>query len=57
MIDATLFGDPESVRMLLKKGANPTIKDDEGHTALDYANEENRIEAKQILEEEQKSKQ
>jgi ankyrin repeat protein len=34
---ASVNGNTEIVKLLLEKGANPTLKDKEGKTALDYA--------------------
>ena len=37
LIKAVLFNDADSTALLLKAGANPTIKDRSGHSAADYA--------------------
>ncbi|KAF8792561.1 Caseinolytic peptidase B protein like protein [Argiope bruennichi] len=40
---AVLADEPQIVEVLLKNGANPTIRNDMGHTPIDYAKENSRI--------------
>ncbi len=46
---AALYGTPSAVKLLLEAGADPTIKNSLGLTALDFALRDNRSESAQII--------
>jgi cytohesin len=46
---AAFRGDPDIVRLLLDAGANPTIKDANGHVPKDWAQWEHHDEAAKLL--------
>jgi hypothetical protein len=48
---AAFAGYPDIVELLLKHGADPSIRDSDGKTALDFARESNRKDVVKIIEE------
>lgn len=46
---AALYGSPSAVKLLLEAGADPTLKNDLGLTAIDFANRDNRKDASEII--------
>jgi uncharacterized protein len=46
---AALYGSPGAVKTLLEAGADPTIKNDLGLTAIDFAHRDNRVESAEII--------
>jgi len=46
---AALYGTPAAVRVLLEAGADPRLKNDQGLTAIDFANRGQRSESAALL--------
>ena len=46
---AALYGSASAVKLLLEAGADPTLKNNQGLTAIDFANRDNRKDAAEIL--------
>lgn len=46
---AALYGTPAAVKVLLEAGADPLLKNDQGLTAIDFANRGQRAEAAQLI--------
>lgn len=46
---AALYGSPSAVKLLLEAGADPSIKNRLGLTAIDFANRDKRTEAAEII--------
>lgn len=46
---AALYGSPSAVKLLLEAGADPTLKNTQGLTAIDFANRDNRKDASEII--------
>ena len=46
---AALYGSPSAVKLLLEAGADPTLKNNLGLTAIDFANRDNRKDASEII--------
>jgi hypothetical protein len=46
---AAMYGSPEAVKLLLDEGADITMKNEQGMTALDFAKRGNRPDAIQML--------
>lgn len=46
---AALYGSPSAVKLLLEAGADPTLKNNLGLTAIDFANRDNRKDASELI--------
>lgn len=46
---AALYGTPTAVKVLLEAGADPLLKNDQGLTAIDFANRGHRTESAQLI--------
>jgi ankyrin repeat protein len=46
---ASHYGTASAVKLLLEAGADPMLKNDQGLTALDFANKANRSESADII--------
>lgn len=46
---AALYGTPTAVKVLLEAGADPLLKNDQGLTAIDFANRGHRTESAQVI--------
>lgn len=46
---AALYGSPSGVKLLLEAGADPTLKNNLGLTAIDFANRDNRKDASELI--------
>lgn len=46
---AALYGSPAGVKLLLEAGADPTLKNNLGLTAIDFANRDNRKDASELI--------
>lgn len=46
---AAFYGTPSAVKLLLEAGADPLLKNDQGLTAIDFANRANRAESAEII--------
>jgi uncharacterized protein len=46
---AALYGTPSAVKLLLESGADPTIKNSVGMTAIDFAHRDKRTESAEII--------
>lgn len=46
---AAMYGTPSAVKLLLEAGADPSIKNSLGLTAIDFAFRENRVESAEII--------
>ena len=46
---AAHYGTPEAVKLLLEAGADPSLKNDLGLSALDFANQASRVDSAQII--------
>ena len=46
---AAMYGTPTAVKLLLEEGADPLLKNDQGLTAIDFANRASRAESAEII--------
>lgn len=46
---AAMYGTPASVKLLLEEGADPLLKNEQGMTAIDFANRAKRTESAEII--------
>ena len=46
---AAFYGTPSAVKLLLEAGADPSIKNDQGLTAIDFAQRNNRLDSAEII--------
>jgi hypothetical protein len=46
---AAHYGTPEAVKLLLEAGADPTLRNDPGMTAIDFAHRGNRVESADLI--------
>lgn len=46
---AAMYGTPASVKLLLEEGADPLLKNEQGMTAIDFANRAKRAESAEII--------
>ena len=46
---AAMYGNPQSVELLLEEGADASLKNDKGMTALDFADVANKQAAAKLL--------
>jgi hypothetical protein len=46
---AAHYGTPEAVKLLLEAGADPTLRNDPGMTAIDFAHRGNRAESADLI--------
>jgi uncharacterized protein len=46
---ASMYGTPDSVKLLLNEGADPSLKNQQGLTALDFARRANRDDTAQLI--------
>lgn len=46
---AAKYGTPEAVKLLLEEGADPTMRNELGMTAIDFAHQSNRQDAAQLI--------
>jgi len=49
LLEATISGDVKSVKKLLKEGADPNVRDEEGRTPLHHAVKDNRLDIVKLL--------
>ena len=46
---AAFYGTPSAVKLLLEAGADPSLKNDQGLTAIDFAHRNNRLDSAEII--------